>query len=1167
LQEYCALRFLTGDDRSIYVVTFGGALLWYRDLLRDGTNGLDAERGWDPNSGNQIGVGWNGFEHVFAGGGGTIYAILPSGELLWYRDLLRDGSNGLRGELGWAPNSGKQINAGWNGFKHVFCGGDGRIYAIRQTGELLWYRDQLGDGSNGPNGERGWDPNSASQIGVGWNAFEHVFSGDNGIIYTIGNAELNWYQDLLRDGSNGANGETGWAYSSDVIGDAWGAIQHVFSAGGGVIYGIEDRDLFFSLDQRRDGGKGSSVEPGDRIGLERRFTIGSATFLMVRGADNLHVGLDWWSFRLEPGTEAPAGRARLVAQSDEATVTLTFPPQILSEPAMMPGDRLPLQTKRSLPSAVQFSVPAGTAIELNPESVLTVLANAATVVPTGPSGELTTQLEIPWHLLVTVAPQSDGQAAEADHVAVPITSPAGITGLWHTRLTASDGDDTDARLWLVPIGGMSDDIDTPLKSDDRATILQETASGQGFPHLRRLELSALGGSLSVSARWPDFEWDQDVVMGRDQRVRTLMIGALYPFGHRAVVTNITERGFPADPPPAPSIAALTSTSTLLILEPIRALLARDFPFDEVEILGRSFTPDPAPDHVFVPNVNGQPLRFPVRCAGAQGDVLFQTPLVFVAAGPGDPNPATLWEQFSQIELPGIPIDVVHGAVLADAVSSPQPSAGDVHEVHAITIDSVPDGGAFLPKLSTFTATLPALRALMCETAAEAAAKAESVVLTYTDQFRNQPGIPDLALKLVNPVNVNFTDRPDRSGGLMAPKFDADTISRTLGLVPSGALTGAPLSDIYKGAKLLGLPLDDVLDAAAQPGAPTIVPLTNPAGAKMSWENLHLKAPDNSPLKTNPSTTATLTVEKSADKSEVTCTVENFSLVIPPTKALVTLTFGALTFTQTGGHAPDLKIDGLGIAFENELALIQPLLATLLKLMGVATPMAHGAPADPTAASGPAGFTITTTPAGLTAGFSAGIDKVPGPFLMRNIAAHFGVDIPFSTNPVTVSLGFASRDNPFNLSVLMFGGGGYVDAQLGGVTMIEASMDFGAVVAVDFIVAAGEVHALGGVHFLKQGDDVVLDAFIRLGGSVEVLGVVSVSVELVVTLQYQSNGNQLEGHATLVIDVDVTLFSESVTIDSGNWVLGGSQGAFSPMHRASFDDGLADLLKYYEAFAT
>lgn len=159
-----------GDDRSIYAATADGSLLWYRDELRDGTNGPNAERGWADGSGNRIGVGWTGFRHLISGGDGIIYAIRESGELHWYRDTLRDGSNGPNAERGWAPGSGNQIGLGWDGFPAVFStgAGDGIIYAITATTDLLWYRDELRDGTNGAGAERGWAPASGSPIGIGW---------------------------------------------------------------------------------------------------------------------------------------------------------------------------------------------------------------------------------------------------------------------------------------------------------------------------------------------------------------------------------------------------------------------------------------------------------------------------------------------------------------------------------------------------------------------------------------------------------------------------------------------------------------------------------------------------------------------------------------------------------------------------------------------------------------------------------------------------------------------------------------------------------------------------------------------------------------------------------------------------------------------------------------
>jgi hypothetical protein len=192
--------------------------------------------------------------------------------------------------------------------------------------------------------------------------------------------------------------------------------------------------------------------------------------------------------------------------------------------------------------------------------------------------------------------------------------------------------------------------------------------------------------------------------------------------------------------------------------------------------------------------------------------------------------------------------------------------------------------------------------------------------------------------------------------------------------------------------------------------------------------------------------------------------------------------------------------------------------------------------------------------------------------MRNIGVFIGVDVPFSSKPVTVTLSFARPDNPFNLSVWALGGSGYVTVQLYSdkLTQFEASMAFGAIVAVNFVIASAEVHALGGVRIFIADDQPGLDAFIRLGGSVEVFGLVSVSIELILMLMYKSGPSRLEGQATLVIDVDLGFFSKSVKLDSGTWTLVGHHErramTFELTADRTAEERFAGLVEYYEAFA-
>lgn len=243
---------------SLYAVDNSGNLLWYRDLKRDGTNGPHAENGWDSKSGSIIGNGWQDFLHVFCAGDGIILAVKKSGELLWYRDLARDGTSR------WDPLSGNQIGFGWQVFERIFSGGTGIIYAIRPSGELLWYQDLKRDGTNGPSGSSGWHSNSGSQIGVGWDKFDQVLSIGGGIIYAVKpTGELLWYQDVARDGTNGAGGERGWqSQSGSQVGFGW-SFDRVDGDQEGDLYAVRHGgELLWYRDQKRDGTNGTAAQTG-----------------------------------------------------------------------------------------------------------------------------------------------------------------------------------------------------------------------------------------------------------------------------------------------------------------------------------------------------------------------------------------------------------------------------------------------------------------------------------------------------------------------------------------------------------------------------------------------------------------------------------------------------------------------------------------------------------------------------------------------------------------------------------------------------------------------------------------------------------------------------------------------------------------------------------------
>ena len=99
-----------------------------------------------------------------------IYAITESGDLLWYRHDGRDD-----GSFRWAAPEGKKVGTGWN-FPQVFSGGGGVIYAVTSNYELLWYRH---DGHD--DGSFRWAAPEGKKVGSGWD-FKHLFSPGGGVI-------------------------------------------------------------------------------------------------------------------------------------------------------------------------------------------------------------------------------------------------------------------------------------------------------------------------------------------------------------------------------------------------------------------------------------------------------------------------------------------------------------------------------------------------------------------------------------------------------------------------------------------------------------------------------------------------------------------------------------------------------------------------------------------------------------------------------------------------------------------------------------------------------------------------------------------------------------------------------------------------------------------------
>lgn len=530
------------------------------------------------------------------------------------------------------------------------------------------------------------------------------------------------------------------------------------------------------------------------------------------------------------------------------------------------------------------------------------------------------------------------------------------------------------------------------------------------------------------------------------------------------------------------------------------------------------------------------LRFNVRLATPRGDLVVAMPLIFVHdfVASGDPylpdfasliDPSTIatlksqWREFNggEIDLPGLAFDLVQAQV---------PEAGDVHEIYKIAIEAAGIVDTYGPRIARIDARIASLRALLPDQD-----KLTSLVYNLGDNADLAP------LRPLVPIAIDFLNNADKSGGLVAPKFSADILSRTLGPAVAAAVDAAHLPDfasLYRDTRLLGLSLGELIDDArngvAIPHGPTIVPILDgvrPVGVTMDWSPLPLKeAGIFRPLDQGQPCYLELQARIAANDTTTTATIHNFALALPAASPVVTIGCGSMQMRQAPGKPPAVEIDKFSFELGAELKLLETIQTQVMQFFKTNDP----------------GIVVRRLPNGVAAGYAFTLPEVAaGVFLMRNLGASVEVAVPFDGEPVEITVGFARIDNPFTLAVTIFGGGGYFQIKMarGGVAGIDLMMQFGAFIAVSFAIARGEVHAYGLVRLQSDAGTHKLEASLRLGGSVDVLGIVSVSIELVLLLEYDGDRNLLIGRATLVIEVHVLFFSRAVQLDSGEWILAGS----------------------------
>src|SRR6185295_14133809 len=215
--------------------------------------------------------------------------------------------------------------------------------------------------------------------------------------------------------------------------------------------------------------------------------------------------------------------------------------------------------------------------------------------------------------------------------------------------------------------------------------------------------------------------------------------------------------------------------------------------------------------------------------------------------------------------------------------------------------------------------------------------------------------------------------------------------------------------------------------------------------------------------------------------------EQFEIVLPSTgEPLIGALFDSINFSAGTGKKVDVSIKFLDITFKGPLTFVNDI-REYIPLDGFVDPPY-----------------IDVNSQGVSAGFSLAIPTIGvGIFTLQDVSLSAGFFLPFLGGAASLRFAFCEKDHPFLLTVSLFGGGGFFALELDTekVTNVEASLEFGAAIAINLGVASGKASITAGVYYQKSGAGFQITAFFRAAGSLSVLGIITVSIELYIGLSY------------------------------------------------------------------
>ncbi|MGO9910177.1 MAG: hypothetical protein ACLPQS_03315, partial [Acidimicrobiales bacterium] len=239
---------------------------------------------------------------------------------------------------------------------------------------------------------------------------------------------------------------------------------------------------------------------------------------------------------------------------------------------------------------------------------------------------------------------------------------------------------------------------------------------------------------------------------------------------------------------------------------------------------------------------------------------------------------------------------------------------------------------------------------------------------------------------------------------------------------------------------------------------------------------------------------------------------------------ISLHFESCTFSAATGSSPAVSVNLDTVLFDGPLSFINVLQQFLESLGG------NGLSIDVEATFIQVSMSISLP------------DQSCGVFSLTGISFSAGVLLPFTNGQATLTFAFASKANPFTLTIAMFGGGGYISLVLGfgGVQSMSMEFFFTGQFAFNIAIVSGSLSLTAGIYLSYSAATLLeLNGYVQIMGQLQAFGFITISAELDLTLSWAEKTGNLVGTATFIGQVSICGFSKTVEFSISKQFAGSS----------------------------